>query len=165
MFSMFFSRVSNECRDELINLTISQKTWEVIEYLEEHKIDPNDYNLVDNLGNTLLHLAVSTKNLLLTRHLVRIKSNQSKQNIFKETPMKIAMKNNDEHIIQELMDISNSEELEELENEKKNNKRLRDDNNELKSENKKLNTENKKLKMDNSELQKTVKTLRESFKK
>lgn len=157
MFSRFWSTVTEDQRKHLITLVLTSDNNKIIDYLEENKIDINDCNLVDESKNTLLHLAVATKNLLLTRYLIEHKSDRSKKNLFGDNPMKIAMKNHDEYIIQELLDIYNQDN-QALELEKSNHKRTRDERDELL-------IENKKLKKDNLELQNTVKSLRSSFKK
>ena len=185
MFSGLFgsSIVTEETKSEIIKNIYCQNTDSVISTINHNNIDPDDNNLIDESQQNLLHLACRTRNLELAKFLINKKINKQKVNIFKETPLDIAIKNQDKKMIEILLNSNYvpyqtdltykiSKLTDDLNCEKKNYKRQRDecellstDNSKLKEENVKLVIENKKLKVDNNELQKTVKTLRESFKK
>lgn len=190
MFSSFFGsdRVTDETKSEIIRNVYSQNTNKVISIINHHNINLDDRNLVDESQQNLLHLAVRTKNVELAKFLMSHNINRQKQNIFNEIPLDIAIKNHDKKMVETLLHVEppiilpyhNTDKLtEELNTEKRNCKRHRDEcdtlsrentslkneNTDLVIENGKLKTENKKLKTDNDELQRTVKTLRESFKK
>ncbi len=179
MFSRFFSNVTEPIRKDIFKNIHSKNTNAVIDLLDTNNIDVNDYNLVDELKNTPLHLAVATKNIDLTTYLINKGINKQKKNIFGETASLIALKNQDETMIRALIVTHNQYQTDELAKEKESHKRTRDDFEKEKSEHQRtrverdvaicendlLRTENKKLKEDNTELQKTVRTLRQSLKK
>lgn len=179
MFSRFFSNVTEPIRKNILENIYSKNTNAVVDLLDINNIDVNDYNLVDELKNTPLHLAVATKNSDLTSYLVTKGINKQKKNIFGETAFLIALKNQDETIIRTLITTHNQYQADELAKEIERHKRSRDEFEKEKSEhqhtrverdiaicdNDLLRTENKKLKDDNVELRKTVRTLRQSLKK
>lgn len=178
MFSGLFgsSIVTEETKSEIIKNIYCQNTDTVISTINHKNIDPDDNNLIDESQQNLLHLACRTRNLELAKFLINKKINKQKVNIFNETPLDIAIKNQDKKMIEILLNSNYvpyqtdltykiSKLTEDLNCEKKNYKRQRDECELLSVDNLKLKEENKQLKVDNSELQKTVKTLRESFKK
>ncbi|MCJ7636383.1 MAG: ankyrin repeat domain-containing protein, partial [Nitrososphaeraceae archaeon] len=111
MFSNFWSNYSNlneDTRKSIISKAYSKDTNGVTYLLDSHNIDVNDSTLVDESKNTLLHLAVATKNTSLAKHLIGKKSTLNKKNSFGETPMQIALKNQDEGMVKILLNTSTS---------------------------------------------------------
>lgn len=196
MFSNIFGSVviQEELRQSIIKSTLQSKTNNVIDLIQRHNINVNNFYLNDDCGQNLLHLCVRTKNYDLARYLINKKIDKQKRNMFNETAYDIALKNSDLKMIELLLeatDISymqienkrlsnkiielentnleltqkNSRLYNELDNERRGVKRMKDDNEVLVSENKRIKTENCQLKLDNKTLGDTIKTLRDSMKK
>lgn len=186
--------ISQAKYDEIINATLSSQTLYVMELLDKNNIEPTNSNLVDKSKQNLLHLAVRTKNYMLAEYLIEKKVSQSAKNIFGETPVDIAMKNNDTRMVELLYDVNkinnykqlyekledkcddlrynyntllseNTKLLFQVDDTNKTNKRLRDTCDTHEREIKRLKLDNNRLVDDNRVLQITVTNLRNTMKK
>ncbi|ARF09948.1 ankyrin repeat protein [Indivirus ILV1] len=177
MFSRFFSNITEQIRKDIIRNAHSNNTDEIKNIIDTNCIDINDPNLTDDSKNTLLHLAVATNNANLAKYVIDKGINKQKKNIFNESALRMALKNQDENLIRLIIGSDSNDN--DLKKEKESHKRTRDEFEKEKSnhqttrterdiaiyENDILTTENKKIKEDNLELQKTIRILRQSFKK
>lgn len=186
--------ISQAKYDEILNAALSSHTLLVMDLLDKSNLEPTNSNLVDKSKQNLLHLAVKTKNYMLAEYLIEKKVSQIAKNIFNETPVDIAIKNNDIRMIELLYGVNKmdnykqlTQKLEDkcddmkfnyekilsentnlsykLEESTKTNKRLRDTNDVQEREIKRLKTDNVRLSEDNKILQTTVTNLRNSMKK
>lgn len=178
MFSGFFTlhTLTDEQRKSLLDDIYNKRTDYAIRILEKFT-NINNSEFTDlTTKDTLLHLAVRTKNTSFIKYLLDRGINKDVTNVLSETPLDIAIKNQNVEIIKMLVHTNVDPEYkklqEELETEKRNHKRKREDYDDLQfktvileSENKKLKEENTKLTKDNEELKKTVRTLTDSMKK
>ena len=182
MFSGFFTlhHLTDEQRRSLLDDIYNKRTDYIVRTLEKFTTINNSEFTDVTTKDTLLHLAVKTKNTSFVKYLLDRGINKDVTNVLSETPLDIAIKNQTVDIIKmlihtnvELTSYPEYKKLrEELETEKRNYKRKRDDFDNLESktvllesENKKLKEENIKLIKDNEELKKTVRTLTESMKR
>ena len=103
--SFSFSNTSEQDRKTtLLSLARSSSTIQLQNYVEANRIDLKNLNLTDDYDQTLLHIAVRTKNYNLSKYLIGNGINKNKFNRFNETPIDIAMKNNDCEMLQILFD-------------------------------------------------------------
>ena len=178
--------------------TNRKNNYRVNEIIHKHEnsraFDLNSRECRDEYDNSLLHVAVSSKNYELTKQLILLGLNKLHKNTFSETPNDIAIKNHDIQMIKILENLECDEYLlARIDNLETVNVKLNDDVLELTTKNvllsedlastkrslkrqrdectthiksiKKLKSDNDKLKKDNTDLQNTVNTLRDSFKK
>lgn len=184
--------IQTKC-NEIMNAAIESETILVMNLLEKYDIEPSNQYLTDKSQQNLLHIAVKTKNYMLTEFLIEKNVVQDK-NIFGETPLNIAMKNSDSRMIEllyEVNKINNYKQLntklevkyddlqfsynrisyvnDQLRTENNNlkitNKRLRDNEDANDREIKKLRIDKSSLMEDNRILQTTINNLRNSMKK
>lgn len=148
MFSNIFGSVviQEELRQSIIKSTLQSKTNIVIDLIQKHNINVNNFYLNDDCGQNLLHLCVRTKNYDLARYLINKKIDKQKRNMFNETPYDIALKNGDLKMIEVLLE-SNDNSYMQIEN-----KRLSDRVIELENNNKIYTDTNKELIQKNSRL-------------
>ncbi len=186
--------ISQAIYDEIINATIASRTLHVMDLLDKNNIEPTNSNLVDKSKQNLLHLAVRTKNYMLAEYLIEKKVSQSAKNVFGETAVDIAIKNNDTRMLELLYGINKIDSYKQL-NDKleckyndmkfnydtilnkntqlsynldesnKTNKRLRDTCDVQEREIKKLKIEKEMVCEDNKVLQTTLNNLRNSMRK
>ena len=190
MFSWLFS--SNTTDADIINnifyYAINNNNDQVINLLNEHKIDLNSKACKDRYNNTLLHILANGKNIILANHLILCGLRKDCVNVFNEKAVDIALKNNNLAMVRLLSDIEQDPKLliriENLENQRnelcdkveKANEEIinlkkrklsevcKDCEDNLR-EVKRLKTHNDELIKDNKDLQTTVKNLRQQFKK
>ena len=172
MFSGFFSSqtVTNEVRETLYKNIYQKNTDKVLETLAQYN-NLLQKDFIDPLTNdTLLHLAIRTKNIALTKYLLNRDINKEVLNVFNETALDIAIKNQSTELVKIIMrheqiDLPNNIYKKELDVEKTAHKRKREECELLYIENLDLTRKLTKLEKDNEELKKTVKTLSNSLKK
>lgn len=105
---------------EIIQATYDCQNLKVYNLLDENNIKPSSKNLVDEMKQNLLHIAVRRKNYVLVEYLIENDVSQTDKNIFDERPLDIAIKNNDFQMVELLCGRGNSE------NQKKTIKKLED---------------------------------------
>lgn len=125
---------------------IGSNTLFVIDLLETNKIDVNNVNLFDESKQTLLHIAVKTKNYMLVEYLLGKNIDKDCVNIFGECALDIAIKNNDKKMIELLYDIGT------INYHKNNNNKLEDKCDDLRFNYEKVLGFNDKLQREKSEL-------------
>lgn len=206
MFNWLFGGKNNGSRDNnllslLFHFTLNKDTKRVKQLIEDNKIndlfdkkyrdDIFDYKYRDDYGNTLLHIAVKTYNVDLTRYLILKGIDTEAINFFGERAIDIAKKNNNVELIQILSDIIVDKELKKkidnLELDKRNYQadltqtkvKLNEANNQIKTlkrkrneniqvvekENKRLKTEKSSLSQRISSLEKNNSLIKENFRK
>jgi ankyrin repeat protein len=160
--------------------------------IQTNNINLNDTELLDPYKNSILHIATINRANNIVKYLLDKNVDQEKVNLFDETALDIAIKNNDTKLVKMLTSCDKEkvgylekenkrldEKVKELETDKTKlldtNKMLTMKNNYLQvqlNEEKQskrkyidLESENKKLKTDNESLQKTVRTLKDLAKK
>ena len=156
----------DESQQNLLHIAVRTKNLELVKFLMNKKINKQKLNM---FGETALDIAIKNHDKKMIEVLLYVEAPiimPYYQQIIKKDDYSESSRNVDKL-------------TEELNTEKQNCKRKRDEcntlsnintslkneNTDLVIENGKLKIENKKLKADNNELQKTIKTLRESFKK
>jgi hypothetical protein len=105
---------------EIIKATYHAQNLKVYNLLDENNIKPSSKNLVDEMKQNLLHIAVRGRNYVLVEYFVDNDVSQTDKNIFNETPLDIAIKNNDKEMVELLCGHGK------LENHKKTIKKLED---------------------------------------
>jgi ankyrin repeat protein len=86
--------------EEIIEATLKAQTLTVHHLLEKYNVKPTDSNLVDKSNQNLLHMSVRAQNPILVEYLMENNVSHTAKNIFGETAMDIAIKNNDTHIVE-----------------------------------------------------------------
>lgn len=94
---------------EILKATLNSQNLKVYNLLDENKIKPSSKNLIDDMKQNLLHIAVRTKNYVLVEYLVDNDVSQTDKNVFNETPLDIAIKNNDKEMVELLCGHGNVE--------------------------------------------------------
>ncbi len=96
--------------DEIMDAAVDSNTFLVKQLLENGNFKPSDSLLVNKAKDSLLHLAVRTKNYGLVEYLLENNVTQTK-NVFGETPADIAMKNGDSKMMGLLLEVYKVNEL------------------------------------------------------
>ena len=141
--------ISSTTKDNIFKNATRSNTTYVKNLLFNNSIDVNNSNLVDDYGQTLLHISAKTKNYNLATYLIDKGADITKKNFFDESSFDIAMKNYDAKMIgillgQEKMNNYNNETA-----------KLKENVTRLDELNKKYNTENTTLLMNNKSLKTT----------
>lgn len=95
MFSFYRSTITEDTKLSLFAAARKSNTTYVMKTIKEKNINVSDWSLIDDYEQTLLHIAVKTKNYTLAQELMDMKMSPIKKNMFEETPMDIALRNND----------------------------------------------------------------------
>ena len=86
-------------KDNIFKNATKSNTEYVKKLLSSKNINVNNSNLVDDYGQTLLHIAAKTKNYNLATYLIDNDADITGKNIFNESSFDIAMKNYDAKMI------------------------------------------------------------------
>ena len=99
------SNINPNVYDEIILDTLNSHTLSVMNLLDKNNISLDDEKLIDSSNQNLLHLSVKTKNVMLTEFLLDKKLDKNKKNIFGETPIDIAFKDQNREMVEKLYGV------------------------------------------------------------
>jgi ankyrin repeat protein len=134
--------VSDNIKKSLLETIKNNDKNTFVSLLLTYKIDCN-YKKLDIYDNSLLHIAILNRSYDIVSYLIHKDSDINCVNQFNETPISIAIKNQDEKMIKIILNFNKYE----IENSK-----VKEDNIYLKNENTRLNDKIKNLEYNNNKL-------------
>lgn len=100
IFGSTTTTIEEDVKQNLFRNTLSSNTFSVKNTIIKHNVNISSNNMVDECGQNLLHIAVRTKNYDLVRYFMSYDIDKNKKNMFGESPVDIAMKNNDQKMLE-----------------------------------------------------------------